>query len=182
MAHRRALHRQPRPASTRAVRALAISGLTTDEDVEWLATNATQRKVIVEIGPYLGRSTRALADANRDGIVYSVDYITRPEFSANCSDLIERGRVVPIECDSRAGLPAVLRGVSVDMLWIDGDHRYEAVASDIRNFAPLVRKGGLICGHDYCVWHPEVVQAVDDAYGARVETIDIHRSIWWVTA
>jgi predicted O-methyltransferase YrrM len=174
------------------MKALTITGLTTAEDIQWLADHAKGRRTIVEIGPYQGRSTRALADANDSGNVYSIDTwdstwsggrsdaSTRAAFRRNCSDLMDR--VMPIEWDSQRGLPPDLRGMSVDMLWIDGDHAYEAVASDIRNFAPLVRAGGLICGHDYCVWHPEVMRAVDEAYGTRVQTIDIHRSIWWVIA
>jgi predicted O-methyltransferase YrrM len=174
------------------MKALAIDGLTTDEDLHWLAARAVGHQVIVEIGAYQGRSTRALADANEFGIVYAIDNwdstisagrsdeFTRAAFHRNCSDLSDR--VIPIEWDSRCGVPPALRDLSVDMLWIDGDHSYDAVASDIRNFAPLVRAGGLICGHDYCVWHPEVMRAVDEAYGPRVQLIDIHRSIWWVNA
>lgn len=174
------------------MKAFAVPGLTTDEDLQWLAIRAAGRQVIVEIGAFQGRSTRAIADANERGIVYSIDNwdselsdgrsdpSTRAAFRRNCSDLLSSGRVVPIEWDSQRGLPPALHGLSVDMLWIDGDHSYQAVASDIRTFAPLVRAGGLICGHDYCVWHPEVMRAVDEAYGARVRTMDIHRSIWWV--
>jgi predicted O-methyltransferase YrrM len=175
------------------VKALAIPGLTTDADLQWLAERAAQHACIVEIGAYQGRSTRALADAT-PGVVYAIDnwrgVPSRPGVSGasirracrrHLRDLLET-KVHVVEHDSQCGLPAALRGVSVDMLWIDGDHDYESVASDLRTFAPLVRTGGQICGHDYNVWHPDVVRAVDEAYGARVQTISIHRSIWWVTA
>lgn len=174
------------------MKALAVRGLTTDDDVAWLAEHAASRRIIVEIGAYEGRSTRALADASVYSVVYSIDTwdatwdrgrtdkATREAFDRNCADLLAWRRVVPIEWDSRQGVPPALQGLSIDMLWIDGDHSYEAVASDISHFAPLVRDGGLICGHDYCVWHPDVVKAVDEAFGKRVRTISIHRSIWWV--
>ncbi len=175
------------------MKALAIKGLTTDEDVKWLAAQAARKRVIVEIGPFQGRSTRALADAAVGGRVYAIDdwnaglnqgradRSARAAFHRNCEDLITAGRVVPIEQDSQRGLPAALAGVTADMLWIDGNHEYGAVRSDVRTFAPLVRRGGLVCGHDYNVWHPDVVRAVDEIYGRRVRTISIHRSIWWVT-
>lgn len=172
-------------------RALAITGRTSDDDVRWLAAQARTRHTIIELGPYQGRSTRALAD-NSPGVVYAIDNWNasinhwQPDRNArkacqdNLADLIASGKVHLIEHDSQAGLPSELPGVVADMLWIDADHSYEAVAADIRHFAPLVKAGGLVCGHDYSVWHPDVQRAVDEAYGDRVQTIDIHRSIWWV--
>lgn len=170
------------------MRALSIKGLTTDDDVRWLAEAASRHRTIIEIGPHRGRSTRALADAT-SGHVYAIDNWNgaagdthvRRACLYNLRDLIGT-KVTLIEQDSALGVPEALAGVRADMLWIDGDHRYESVKADIQLYAPLVRRGGLICGHDYCVWHPEVVRAVDEAFGRRVRSIDIHRSIWWVTA
>lgn len=36
----------------------------------------------------------------------------------------------------------------IDILFIDGDHRYDQVLFDYNTFAPFVRKGGLIILHD----------------------------------
>lgn len=36
----------------------------------------------------------------------------------------------------------------IDILMIDGDHRYEMVKADFHNFAPCVRMGGIIILHD----------------------------------
>lgn len=36
-----------------------------------------------------------------------------------------------------------------DMIYIDGDHSYEAVRNDILNYMPKVKSGGWVCGHDY---------------------------------
>ncbi len=173
-------------------RALAIRGLTGDDDVEWLAEQASSRRTIIEIGPYLGRSTRALAD-NCQGPVYAIDnwnaavnawrpdQVAKAACYANLADLIEEHKVILIEHNSQDGIPYLLQGLQADMLWIDGDHAYAAVINDIRNYAPLVCPGGLVCGHDYSCWHPEVMKAVDQVYGAQVCSLDIHRSIWWVT-
>lgn len=38
----------------------------------------------------------------------------------------------------------------VDMLFIDGDHRYEGVMADFLLYEPLVKKGGIVAFHD-CV-------------------------------
>lgn len=36
-----------------------------------------------------------------------------------------------------------------DIVWIDADHSYEAVTTDIKNYLSKVKKEGIICGHDY---------------------------------
>jgi predicted O-methyltransferase YrrM len=50
---------------------------------------------------------------------------------------------------------------SIDFLMIDGDHSYEAVKSDILNFLPKMKVGGVIVGDDAFV--PEIQQAAKDA-------------------
>lgn len=37
---------------------------------------------------------------------------------------------------------------SLDFVFIDGDHSFEGCARDIRHYAPKVKKGGWITGHD----------------------------------
>ena len=38
---------------------------------------------------------------------------------------------------------------SMDLVFIDGNHSYEYVLSDMEKWTPLVRKGGIVVGHDY---------------------------------
>lgn len=38
---------------------------------------------------------------------------------------------------------------SLDFVFIDGDHTYEAVCDDLRAWTPKLKPGGLLCGHDY---------------------------------
>lgn len=37
----------------------------------------------------------------------------------------------------------------VDLCFIDGNHEYEYVLNDIKNYFPKVKKGGIVCGDDY---------------------------------
>lgn len=55
---------------------------------------------------------------------------------------------------------------SLDFIYIDGDHSYMAVKEDIQNYLPKLKKGGLMCGHDYEIgdWNG-VVDAVDHTIG-----------------
>lgn len=52
---------------------------------------------------------------------------------------------------------------SVDCLFIDAGHSYEAVKKDIEMWLPKMKKGGLISGHDYTAWKG-VNQAVNEAF------------------
>lgn len=48
---------------------------------------------------------------------------------------------------SQDELPKLPAGM-YDLVYIDGDHTYEGVKSDIANAAGLVRSGGILCGDD----------------------------------
>ena len=37
---------------------------------------------------------------------------------------------------------------TLDFVYIDGDHSYEAVKRDLEMWYPKIRKGGVLCGHD----------------------------------
>jgi hypothetical protein len=63
-----------------------------------------------------------------------------------------------------------------DFVFIDAGHSYEAARQDIALWAPKVRKGGWLGGHDYHPKFPGVIRAVDEAFGANVEHLPGH--IW----
>ena len=63
-----------------------------------------------------------------------------------------------------------------DLVFIDADHRYEAVLADIKSWLPLVKKGGFLTGHDYGGRKGGVTRAVDDYFGKdKITVID---GIW----
>lgn len=66
-----------------------------------------------------------------------------------------------------------LKTQQFDFVYIDGDHSYEQVLKDLRNYFPLVRSGGLLAGDDY--HYDSVRKAVDEfvaAHGLTCETRD----------
>jgi hypothetical protein len=103
-------------------RAQAIKGWMRTNELDWLATRAADARMIVEVGCWQGRSTRALADHSA-GIVYAIDpwagdYFNEDNslhkirtnvydlFAANLADHIASGKVVPIK---EAGAAAMRR-------------------------------------------------------------------------
>jgi predicted O-methyltransferase YrrM len=146
-------------------RALAIPGWMEERELIWLANAATRYQRIAEIGCWMGRSTRALADNLVTGTIYAIDHWQGSEehqpqladkpkgwlygqFCANLADHILDGRVKPIGLSSLDASKLVLSYNLLDMVFIDGAHDYEAVKADILAWKPLVRVGGMLCGHD----------------------------------
>jgi hypothetical protein len=61
----------------------------------------------------------------------------------------------------------------LDFVYIDAQHHYEAVLSDLEAWWPKVRRGGLLAGHDYCDADNECgrfgVQSAVDEFARRVK-------------
>jgi predicted O-methyltransferase YrrM len=168
-------------------RAEGIEGWMATVELEWLAQQARRSNIIVEIGSWKGRSTKALSYASR-GVVYTVDHWTGCEDSANkiagtigadvlvgefyrnLTDEIQSGRCVPIRSESEPAskfLADVLKDRRIDMVFIDGNHAYEAVIRDIKIWEKLLTPHGLLCGHDYSENWPGVVRAVNELFPSR---------------
>jgi hypothetical protein len=161
-------------------KARKLEGWMTEPELVWLAQQATFRQKIVELGSFLGRSTRALAD-NTPGTVWAVDDWKgprdfgewEPEVSAgvfpgfieNMGDLIQAKKVVPVKSKHEeldiSTLPVP------DMVFLDGHHTYEATKREILRWQARLQPGGLLCGHD-ANWE-SVAQAVSEVL-PRAET------------
>jgi hypothetical protein len=60
---------------------------------------------------------------------------------------------------------AWLSDASLDFVFIDADHDYEAVKADIAAWLPKIKASGWITGHDYdTVKFPGVVRAVEESF------------------
>lgn len=170
-------------------KALNIEGWMSEAELKFLALKATDAELIVEFGCYKGRSTRALADNTKgkviavdpwngdypanDGSIHGIRTDVFDEFKKNLADKIADATVIPIKQFSTD----FYMSASPDFVFIDGDHRYETVMKDIKLGLELLRKGGILAGHDYTHrdW-PGVKKAVDE-YFPKINQID---SIWWV--
>jgi predicted O-methyltransferase YrrM len=143
----------------------------TMEEREFLyksARDLASGSVIAEIGSYLGASACFLASGGwgRVSRVYCIDTWendamsegprkTFDEFLENVS--MFKNVIVPLKGKS---IEVVKRlGGPVDLLFIDGDHSYEAVVTDLKTYLPKVKAGGLLILHDWG-WAEGVQRAV----------------------
>jgi predicted O-methyltransferase YrrM len=108
----------------------------------------------VEIGRFRGGSTFLIAAALEQGVLHSYDLAVRQRRAGDTLDrelarALERyglsDRVhLHIASSHDAGPPAP----TIDLLFIDGDHREEAVRADFERWAPLLAPRGDLLFHD----------------------------------
>ena len=144
---------------------LSVEGKITPSECSLLFELASQVSsgCIIDIGSYRGRSTVALALgslANGGVPVYAID--PHEPFKGICGgDFGPKDRIAFFKNVLRTDVGEVVRLVNlsseviskgwsreVALLWIDGDHRYEAARRDFECWEPFVVKGGLIGFHD----------------------------------
>lgn len=139
---------------------------------DWLASQMSPSGKFVEIGVDHGQSMLYMA-ARWEGRKFGVD--------------VSLGRVSQ---KTREALPFVgwiekpsvqaAQGFAdneLEAVFIDGDHSYDGVRADIAAWAPKVRSGGIIAGHDYTLEHFEgVVRAVTEAFPSH--ELYVEKVLW----
>ena len=171
------------------------TGFMSDSELEWLAMQALGHQRIAEIGSWTGRSTLALA-MNTKGVVWAVD--TWLGAHGDLDDIVAiKGKEwafnqfrhnlrfcpnVYVKRMTSLSASVQFEPASLDFVFIDAAHDYASVANDIKAWSPLLIRGGLLCGHDYCDsrW-PGVRQAVDELVPERrlMDPNNGERSLWW---
>lgn len=125
--------------------------LTSDLFVHFPYLRNVAKGNILEIGVEWGASTSAfvlgLEENDPGGHIYSVDINPR----CGTIPLAGHPQWTFINENSRkkdAVLAHIPTGTRIDVLFIDGDHDFDACYADLVNYAPLVKLGGLILVHD----------------------------------
>jgi predicted O-methyltransferase YrrM len=118
---------------------------------------------VVEIGSWQGRSAVAIGSALRErggGVLHAVDphrdtplheatgeADTYAAFAANVEAAGLSGCVRPLRASSIEARASFADG-SVDLLFVDGSHRYEDVMADIDTWMPALAEGATVAFHD----------------------------------
>lgn len=83
------------------------------------------------------------------------------------------GHYNPIKMDSIEA-SKLYKDNSIDFVYIDADHSYEAVKNDIIAWLPKVKSGGILAGHDYPM--QSVRNAVHEVLGST--NISVNMCSW----
>jgi glycosyltransferase involved in cell wall biosynthesis/Flp pilus assembly protein TadD/2-polyprenyl-3-methyl-5-hydroxy-6-metoxy-1,4-benzoquinol methylase len=152
-------------------------------------------RVVVELGAWLGLSTRFIADHAPQATVITIDHWKGsrehredPACAVMLPTLFDtfiamnweyRNRIVPLKMSTRDGLDQVAGyGLLPDVVFIDADHAYESVSDDLRRAHRLFPRARII-GDDYD--YPDVKRAVDEfaaQEGFQVEPIGTGWRSW----
>jgi predicted O-methyltransferase YrrM len=105
---------------------------------------------IIEIGTNAGRSTIAMAYAqkkNNGRKINTIDICEHPDLQSN----LDRAGVSEYvnRIIGRSGAVAIKWNEPIELLFIDGDHRYCGIVCDIKSWSDKVAVGGLVVFHDY---------------------------------
>ncbi|MBK8095716.1 MAG: class I SAM-dependent methyltransferase [Planctomycetes bacterium] len=134
-----------------------------------------ERPVVVEIGSWQGKSSVVLAKGlvGKNGArLHCIDPFDGSATDTSASEYASRAAATSRQLHevftanlATAGVQQLVTAhtgrshdfapaftTPIDLLFLDGDHAYDAVARDVRDWAPKVRPGGFLAMHD--VQHP----------------------------
>lgn len=139
---------------------------------------------VAEVGVYKGRMTAMIMEM----FDRKLEYFCVDHFQGSAEH--ERRDYLPefLENTRRSGV-RLCAGESVevakwfddgyfDIVYLDASHDYLSVKEDIKAWLPKVKKGGVLCGDDYISGWDGVIQAVDEAFGKKVQRVAGQQ--WWV--
>lgn len=180
-----------------------IDGWMSEAELQWLAERASERSIVVEIGSWMGRSSKAMGSVVA-GKLFCVDnwfegtpkqakynetewaesQIQGPDalcakFKANVAPEMASGKIVLMRMksvDAAVEIQKHLDGRKADMVFIDGSHDYLRVLEDISAWRKLVVPGGILCGHDYRSPFYGVCRAVNETISRK--TVVTGTTIW----
>ncbi len=130
-------------------------------------------KTMAEVGVRDGRTTFHLLDQNLDLTIYAVDKSIAGFYNNKIKEKYGR-RLIPVEALSVEGANSMSNN-SLDLVFIDADHSYEWVKKDIAAYAPKLKNGGLLTGHD--IDFPGVNRAVNEV----IKKYDVGPNNVWLT-
>ena len=133
----------------------------------------------VEIGSYAGESTNLILSTGIFDKIYCIDAWKNgydvtdyaSDTTETAEEVFDRGigndkRVVKIKGFSYDVVDQI-KDNSIDFLYVDGCHTYEAVKKDLEMYACKVKKNGVIAGHDYTKKFSGLCDAVDEFLGHK---------------
>jgi predicted O-methyltransferase YrrM len=151
-----------------------------------LAKSLSKKSVLLEVGSYLGASSLMIAkgikkssklicvDTWQNDAMSEGKWDSYKIFLSNIrpvKDRIETVQSTSIEASNKIN-------EHLDMIFIDGDHSYEAVKNDVSNWFPKLKSGGIIVMHDIG-WATGVQKVVEEDVKPFLREHDNLPNIFW---
>ena len=121
----------------------------------------------VEIGSYAGESAEMFMQSGKFTKLYCIDPWLHVEYAKEAEQAFDK-RINGLKVVKLKGTikDFIDRLPPVDFAYIDGEHEYNSVKTDIIQMLKVVNKGGIIAGHDYAPkYNDHVVKAVLNVLG-----------------
>ena len=132
--------------------------------------NDNDYKKIAEIGVWQGETYKYLTSNCKIDEYYAIDH------DPKCDKIYGTNFMIMESVQASKQI----QDEFLDLVFIDADHQRKSVHSDIINWFPKVRNGGMICGHDYDnPEHEGVRKAVDEIFNSSV-MVDEDCFMWMV--
>ena len=114
--------------------------------------------VVAEIGVDRGGFSRQILDVTAPARLHLIDVWASERYHAGLLDLVTdtfgaeiASGQVQIHRDTSVRAAGAFADGTFDWIYIDTDHSYETTRDELAAYAPKVKPGGVIAGHDYIV-------------------------------
>jgi hypothetical protein len=156
-----------------------LSGLDYHQEVVAIIKQLNLKSV-AELGVFHCALSRKILDNCDINSLILVDCHMTPE-----AQKIKNAKKVTFHNTTTTQAASFVANNSLDMVIVDADHRYKGAKEDILRWYPKVKKGGVICGHDYGNWRGgfrrwevwDVKRAVNELFPRAVIT---KNNYFWV--
>ena len=140
-----------RLALAELIRRVAHAGCRMAEVGSWLGNGSTQ-VFLKELESFSGAELFCVDTwQGNPNVQRHLDIITQYDvygtFLKNVAANASRAKLTPLRTESIAAA-ATFADQSLDLVFIDADHSYEATKADIAAWRSKVRPDGILCGHD----------------------------------
>jgi len=161
--------------------------------------NERQAKVVIELGSWLGKSTRHIASLlPHDGLLYAVDHWLGSEEHQKSSDwskylptLYEQflsntihahltHKIIPVKMNTlEASEYFRQKHIIPDLIYLDASHDEQSVYHDLNSYFPLVQGHGILCGDDWG-WGLSVQNAILRFAKEKHLFLEIPNNWFWI--
>lgn len=124
----------------------------------------------LEIGSYAGESATLFLGFPQ---IKTLDCVDQWQAAADRLRARFRAEIAAGRCrvHQMSSLEFSKQADELDVVYIDGDHSYEAVRADIAAYSGKLSPGGFLSGHDYHAGYRGVIRAVDEWRENRPVTV-----------